>query len=110
MPSMTKSPLDFTRLAFESAQKSLQPYSTKFSRHDYTQAQHFALLALRHFMNFDYRKTVQVVREWSDLRTLLELKQVPHWTTLEKAQKRLLKKGLSAESIDGSSNSLVASA
>ena len=110
MASMTKSPLDFTRLAFESAKKSLEPYSTKFSRRDFNQAQHFALLALRHFMNLDYRKTMQVVMEWSDLRELLELQKVPHWTTLEKAQKRLLKKGLSIDSIASWSSTLAASA
>lgn len=110
MRSMTKSPLDFTRLAFEMAKKALDPYSTKFSRHDFIQAQHFALLALRQFMNLDFRRTTQIVSEWSELRTLLELQKIPHWTTLEKAQKRLLKKGLSIESTVTSSTELAASA
>lgn len=97
MPTMTRSPLEFARLALLIGKKSLDPYSTKFSRKDFVQAQHFALLALRQFFKVDYRKAVQMVAEWSDLRELLELKKVPHWTTLEKAHKRLLKKGVSID-------------
>ena len=97
MSTMTRSPLEFARLAFKVGKASLAPYSGKFSRKDYVQAQHFALLSLRQFFKVDYRKAVQMVAEWSDLRELLELKKVPHWTTLEKAHKRLLKKGVSID-------------
>jgi len=98
MSTMTRSPLEFARLAYSVGKASLTPYSTKFSRKDYVQAQHFALLSLRLFFKVDYRKAVQMVAEWSDLREVLELKKVPHWTTLEKAHKRLLKKGVSIDS------------
>lgn len=110
MRSMTQSPLDFTRLAFEMAKTSLAPYSTKFSRRDFIQAQLFALLAFRQFMNLNFRKTVETVREWAELRAVLDLKKVPHWTTLEKAQKRLIKKGLSISSIPGLSSELSSAA
>lgn len=98
MTTMTKSPLEFARLALSVGKQSLDPYSARRSRKDFIQAQHFALLALRQFFKVDYRGAVQMVAEWSDLREVLELKKVPHWTTIEKAHKRLLKKGVSIDS------------
>jgi hypothetical protein len=97
MPTMTKSALDLARTALTIGTAGLAPYSGKFSRRDFQQAQHFAMLALRQFFKADYRKTTQMISEWSDLREVLELRKVPHWTTLEKAHKRLLKKGVSID-------------
>ena len=97
MRSMTKSPLDLAREAYDIGKKALPEFSSKFSRQDFRQAQLFALLVLRQFFNADYRKTMQMLLEWSDLREALDLQKVPHWTTLEKAEKRLLKKGLSPD-------------
>jgi len=95
MRSMTKSPLDLAREAYAVGKSGLSEFSSKFSRKDFRQAQLFALLVMRQFFNADYRKTMQMVLEWSDLREVLELQKVPHWTTLEKAEKRMIKKGLS---------------
>jgi hypothetical protein len=95
---MTRSPLEFARLALAIGKQSLSPYSAQRSRKDFIQAQHFALVALRQYFKTDYRRAVQMVAEWSDLREVLELQKVPHWTTLEKAHKRLLKKGVSIDS------------
>jgi hypothetical protein len=97
MRSMTKSPLDLAREAYAIGRSGLPTFSSKFSRKDFTQAQLFALLVLRQFFNADYRKTSKMVEEWTDLRQVLELQTTPHWTTLEKAEKRLLKKGLSPD-------------
>lgn len=97
MRSMTKSPLRFVQLAHQVGRQALPSYSCKHSRRDFQQAQLFALLALRQFLNTDYRKTSRMVSEWSDLRDALGLQKVPHWTTLEKAQKRLIKKGASRD-------------
>ena len=98
MRTMTKSPLELARTALTVGKQALQPYSTKFSRKDFVQAQLFAILTIRQFLKADYRKTVPMISEWSDLREVLELTKVPHWTTLEKAHKRLLKKGVSIDS------------
>lgn len=98
MPTMTKSALDLVKLAIETGTQSLPAYSTKFSRKDFTQAQLFAMLSLRQFLKADYRKTTQILSEWSDLRKALEISKVPHYTTLEKAHKRLLKKGVLIDS------------
>ena len=97
MPTMTKSALDLARTALSIGTQALAPYSSKFSRRDFIQAQHFAMLAVRQFFQADYRKTTQILSEWSDLREILELKKVPHWTSLQKAHQRLLKKGVSID-------------
>ena len=89
----TKSPLRLARVAYEIAQQALARYSSPCSRHDFTQAQLFALLVLRQFFQTDYRGIVQLVSEFSELRRVLELHQVPHFTTLQKAEQRLLKGG-----------------
>ena len=97
MPTMTKSALDVARAAFSIGKEGLAPYSNKFSRQDFVQAQLFAMLALRQFFKADYRKATEMLSEWSDLRKVLELEKVPHYTTLQKAHQRLLKKGVSID-------------
>ena len=105
MPTMTKSALDLARTALAIGKEALTPYSNVFSRQDFEQAQHFAMLALRQFFKADYRKTTEMISEWSDLRAVLELEKVPHYTTLQKAHQRLLKKGVSIDCSTLSPNS-----
>ena len=93
---MTKSPRAVAREALHLAQEALPAYSSKFSRQDFTQHQLFALLALKTFFKTDYRGVVQLLVDFGDLRTDLGLDQVPHYSTLCKAAKRLLKKGRSS--------------
>jgi hypothetical protein len=90
---MTKSPLALARTALATAQIALRPYSSKFSRRDYTQHQLFALLALREFLKVDYRGLEEILRDWAELRGALGLKKVPDHSTLQKAAQRLLVKG-----------------
>jgi hypothetical protein len=89
---MTRSPLAFTQQALEVARAALSAYSSKFSKKDFTRHQHFALLALKTFLKMGYRDVVDLLRDWSELRTTLELKKVPHFTTLQKAATRFKKK------------------
>jgi len=91
---MTKSPVALAREAFAAAQKALPAYSAVRSRHDFTQAQHFSILVLRQFFGTDYRGIIEILRDFSDLRSVLSLQKLPHWTTIQKAQQRMLKKGL----------------
>ena len=94
MRSMTKSPIALAREALEVAQSALPLYSSVFSRKDYTQHQLFVLLVLRQFFKTDYRGVVRLVQEFSNLREMLGLEDVPHYSTLWYAERRLLKKGL----------------
>jgi hypothetical protein len=98
---MTKSPRAVAREALRLAQQALPAYSCKFSRKDYTQHQLFALLALKTFFKTDYRGLVQLLRDFAELREELRLSEVPHYSTLCYAAKRLLKKGRSPSSSSG---------
>jgi hypothetical protein len=90
---MTKSPLALARAALAAAQEAWPAYSSKFSRKDFTQHQHFARLALREFLRTDYRGLEAMLRDWGDLRDSLGLKKVPDHSTMQKAAERLLVKG-----------------
>jgi hypothetical protein len=89
---MTQSPLALVRAAVAVAAEALPVYSSKFSKHDFTQHQLFALLTLRAFLKTDYRGLEALLRDWSDLRQALALKKVPDHSTLQKAEQRLLEK------------------
>jgi hypothetical protein len=80
-------------MALSVAQESIPAHSSKFSRKDFTQHQHFALMALREFLKVDYRGLEQILREWAELREVLGLKKVPDHSTIQKAAERLLEKG-----------------
>ena len=90
---MTKSPLKLARMALSVARESIPAYSSKFSRRDFTQHQHFALMALREFLKVDYRGLEQILGEWAELREALGLEKVPDHSTIQKAAERLLEKG-----------------
>lgn len=98
MRSLTKSPLAFVRVALEAGQAALPPYSCPKSPHKYTQAQLFAILAFKHFLNTDYRGVIAMLDEWPDIKKTLGLKQLPNFSTLKYAQGRLFKKGLCSSS------------
>jgi hypothetical protein len=88
--SMTKSTLRVARDALATGEAALPPYGSRFSRHDYTQPQLLALLALRQFLRTDYRGVVALAAEWRELREALGLGRVPHYSTLAHAAPRLL--------------------
>ena len=90
---MTKSAVRLAREALATGERALPRYSARTSRHDYTQAQLFALLVLKQFLKTDYRGVVTAVAEWSDLRRALGLTKVPHYSTLCYAERRMLKGG-----------------
>ncbi len=103
MRAMTKSPVALAREALAVGRAALPPYASRFSKKTYTQPQLFAVLALRQFFKTDYRGVVQLLRDLRDLRETLDLKRVPHYSTLCYAERRLLKKGASSLSSGPSS-------
>ena len=92
MRTLTKSPLAFARTALAAAKAELPVYSNPKSPHKFTQHQLFAILALKDFLRTDYRGIIQYLSEWSDLRNILGLKRLPHYSTLCYAEHRMLKK------------------
>ena len=90
MARTSKSPNAVAAEALAVARKALPPYSHRFSPKRYTQHQLFACLVLKKFYKTDYRGIADILRDSRDLREILELQKVPHWTTLQKASVRLL--------------------
>jgi transposase len=88
----TKSPLSVAKLALELAEQCYPPYSCPKSPRRFTQPQLVACLVVKEFLHLDYRGIHHVLREWSDLRKVLRLAKVPHFTTLCFAHRRLLRK------------------
>lgn len=91
MYKTTKSPRKVLLVAHAVAIESLAPYSHLLSPRKFTQHQFFAILVLKEFMRCDYRKVADLLIECSDLREVIGLESVPHYTTIQKASKRLLK-------------------
>lgn len=90
---MTRSPLAVARQELATAERSLPPYSSARSRHDYTPPQLFAVLTLKQFFRTDYRGIAAILIDSSDLRAAPRLANVPHFSTLADAAQRLLKTG-----------------
>ena len=91
MSTLSKSPNRVARMTLTTGNRVLPPYAHRFSPQKYTQAQLFACLVLKTFFKTDYRGLTDLLRDHSDLRTILGLRLVPHFTTLQKASRRLLR-------------------
>jgi transposase len=76
------------------ARRCLPAYSHRCSPKKFTQHQLFACLALKEFLNLDYRGVETLLVESPSLRAEIGLKQTPNFTTLHKASRRLLKLSL----------------
>ena len=59
-------------------------YSNKFSRKDYTQHQHLAILMLKNELKTSYEGIVDLVSLMPSIKKLLKLNKVQHPTTLHK--------------------------
>jgi Transposase DDE domain len=91
MSKLSKSPLRVARQALTVAAEVLPPYAHKFSPKKFTQPQLFAGLVLKTFFKTDYRGVAALLDDLPDLRAALGLRAVPHFTTLQKASRRLLR-------------------
>jgi hypothetical protein len=89
--TLSKSPTRVARAALAVATKVLHPYAHKYSPKLYTQPQLFVCLVLKTFFKTDYRGIATLLREWPELRHTVGLRSVPHFTTLQKATRRLLR-------------------
>jgi hypothetical protein len=84
-----KSPLELAKVALASAREAIPQYASRFSRHDYTQHQLYALVALRRLLRTDYRGLEATLRDWTELREALGLARVPDHSTIQRAERRL---------------------
>lgn len=86
----TKSPRRVLEYAYLIGGLVLPDYSHRCSRRDFTQPQLFACLVLKEFLQLDYRKLAGLLQDAGELAAAVQLDKVPHFTTLQKAAKRLL--------------------
>jgi hypothetical protein len=91
MTKLSKSPLNVARHAFALANEHLPLYAHRCSPKKYTQPQLFVCLVLKTFFRKDYRGLTAILEDFDALRAYLGLKSVPHYTTLQKASRRLLR-------------------
>jgi hypothetical protein len=97
----SKSTLTVAREALKAGQESLPDYRHPKSPHKFTQPQLFACLVVKEFRCLDYRGVWVLLQEWPELRKILGLTKVPHFTTLWAAGKRLLAKPKAEALLDG---------
>jgi hypothetical protein len=86
----SKSPRMVAMVALAAGREAFSDYSHVYSPKKFTQPQLFACLVLKEFEKKDYRGVRQLLLDCADLREAIGLKQVPHYTTLQKASRRLL--------------------
>ena len=92
MSKTSKSPRKVLDVALKAAQQSFPAYSHEFSPKKFTQHQLFACLVLKSFLKTDYRGVVEHLKDCPAQAESVGLTKVPHFTTLQKAAKRLLKR------------------
>src|ERR1017187_3832596 len=92
MSITSKSPRKVALIAWAVAKEALPAYSHRFSPKRFTQHQLFVCLVLKAFYKTDYRGIAAILADRPDLCASFELAKVPHYTTLQKASVRLLKK------------------
>ena len=67
----------------------LNPYSCKFSKKIYTQHQLLVLILFKDFRNQHYREFIEDVGDMEGVQEILDLSEVPHFTTLQKFISRI---------------------
>ena len=71
--------------------EAFSDYSHIYSPKKFTQPQLFACLVLKEFEKKDYRGIRQLLADCPELQEVIGLTSVPHYTTLQKASRRLLR-------------------
>ncbi|HEY4527139.1 MAG TPA: transposase [Candidatus Paceibacterota bacterium] len=92
MVTTSKSPKAVALVAYASAKRTLPAYRHLKSPKKFTQHQLVACLVLKEFFRTDYRGIMEILEDSSDLKKILELDEVPHYTTLQKAARRFTDK------------------
>jgi Transposase DDE domain len=96
----SKSPRAVILAALATAERALPAYSHRYSPKKFTQQQLFACLVLKSFLKTDYRGVTAHLTDCASLRDTLGLSAVPHYTTLQKAARRLLALALARRLLD----------
>jgi hypothetical protein len=98
----SKSPRKVATEALAVGETVFPLYAHRHAPKVYTQPQLFACLVLKSFFKTDYRGISAILEDDQGLRELIGLKATPHWTTLQKAAKRLLRLPMARRLLDAS--------
>ena len=90
MSKTSKSPKKVAQAAYQVALATLPEYAHRFSPQKFSQPQLFGCLVLKIFFKTDYRGITEILRDSPDVCKTFHLMTIPHFTTLQKASKRLL--------------------
>ena len=102
MSTTSKSPRKVALVALAIGTEALRAYCHRFSPKVFTQPQLFACLVLKEFFKTDYRGIMGILADMPSLCDAIKLKKVPHWTTLQKASKRMLRNASVQKLLDAS--------
>jgi hypothetical protein len=90
MARTSKSPKRILQVAHALGKQRLRTYWHRFSPKKFTLPQLFACLVLKEFLRLDYRKLSALLEDAPSLARAIDLKQIPHFSTFQKAAARLL--------------------
>lgn len=81
---------NFVKTAYNKVRSSKLPkFSHKNSPKKFTQHQHSVLCMLKKRLRMPYRDLIDVLEEMPEICRILELKQIPHYTTIQKFFQRI---------------------
>ena len=86
----SKSPRKVLLVAYDAAREALPAYSHLYSPKKYTQHQLVACLVLKEFLRLDDRGLAEHLADSPEMARSIDLHEVPHFTTFQKAATRLL--------------------
>ena len=81
--------LKFSEACMRLATQQVSLYSSKFSKHTFTQPQLVTLYCLKIKLGTTYRELIDWLAEMPCIRKALLLRRLPHFTTVQKAFQRL---------------------
>ena len=86
--------------AYKLAKSKLPQYAHRYSPKKFTQPQLFVCLVLKIFFKTDYRGITAILADSEDLCKAFNLETVPHFTTLQKASKKLLRRSVASNLLE----------
>jgi hypothetical protein len=99
---MSKSPVKVARVALRVGEQSLSRYAHPKSPQKYTLPQLFGCLVLKVFFRTDYRGIEEILKDCPNLCAELGLKRVPHFTTLQKCERKIFQNKRAAKLLENS--------
>ena len=107
MSTTSKSPRRVALAALAVGRRTLPDYPHRFAPKTYTQPQLLACLVLMRFHKADFRGITAILQDNPTLCDALGLQRVPHFTTLHKACRRLIRRPVVRQLLSASAKLLL---